>query len=79
MARRATSLKAMFCADKFGAVATATQCRKRCGYCSDQLNACMPPKLPPNTAASCVMPMRSSRRACESTQSSTVTTGKSAP
>ena len=39
----------------------------------------MPPRLPPITAASVWMPMASSRRACASTQSSTVTTGKSAP
>ena len=39
----------------------------------------MPPRLPPITAASCVMPNWSSSRACASTQSSTVTTGKSAP
>jgi hypothetical protein len=39
----------------------------------------MPPRLPPMTAASWVMPSASSRRACALTQSSTVTTGKSAP
>ncbi|MNE37821.1 hypothetical protein D3C80_1316910 [compost metagenome] len=41
--------------------------------------ACMPPRLPPMTAAHCVMPMRSARRAWLWTQSSTVSTGKSAP
>ena len=39
----------------------------------------MPPRLPPMTAASCPMPRMSSSRAWASTQSSTVTTGKSAP
>ena len=79
MARRATSLKAMFCAHRLGAVATATQWRTRSGWRSVQASACMPPRLPPSTAASCAMPRRSIRRTCASTQSSTVTTGKSAP
>ena len=39
----------------------------------------MPPRLPPITAAQRSMPRRSTSRACESTQSSTVTSGKSAP
>ena len=69
----------MFCADRLGAVATAMHSRRRPGWRSVQLSACMPPRLPPSTAASCAMPRRSSRRAWASTQSSTVTTGKSAP
>ena len=44
-----------------------------------QASACMPPRLPPITAAHCAMPSRSASRACASTQSSTVTSGKSAP
>ena len=39
----------------------------------------MPPRLPPITAANCAMPSRSASRACASTQSSTVTSGKSLP
>ena len=39
----------------------------------------MPPRLPPITAANCRIPRESARRACASTQSSTVTSGKSAP
>ena len=39
----------------------------------------MPPRLPPITAAHCRMPSTSASRACASTQSSTVTSGKSAP
>ncbi len=39
----------------------------------------MPPRLPPITAAHCRMPRRSASLACASTQSSTVTSGKSAP
>ena len=79
MARRATSLKAMFSAVRLGALATTTACRTRSGNCSVQLSACMPPRLPPITAASWRMPRASSRRACAATQSSTVTTGKPAP
>ncbi|MNH30592.1 hypothetical protein D3C79_908960 [compost metagenome] len=41
--------------------------------------ACMPPRLPPTMAAHCRMPKRSARRAWLCTQSSTVSTGKSAP
>ena len=37
----------------------------------------MPPRLPPITAAQAPMPSRSASRACASTQSSTVTSGKS--
>ncbi len=39
----------------------------------------MPPRLPPITAAHCAMPSLSARRACASTQSSTVTSGNSRP
>ena len=39
----------------------------------------MAPSEPPITAAKRSMPRRSASRACASTQSSTVTTGKSAP
>src|SRR5215475_2101806 len=39
----------------------------------------MPPRLPPITAAKRSMPSRSASRACASTQSSTVTIGKSEP
>ncbi|MNI67008.1 hypothetical protein D3C73_1226100 [compost metagenome] len=42
-------------------------------------NACMPPRLPPITAAHCATPSESARRAWLCTQSSTVSTGKSAP
>ena len=79
MARRATSLNAMFSAVKLGALATTTAWRTRSGCCSVQLKACIPPKLPPITAASWSMPNASSNKACALTQSSTVTTGKSAP
>ena len=40
---------------------------------------CMPPRLPPITAAHCSMPRASARRAWLFTQSFTVTMGKSAP
>jgi hypothetical protein len=76
---RATSLKAMFCAVSFGVVAIATQWAMRCGNCSDHDSACMPPSEPPITAAKRSMPRRSASRACASTQSSTVTTGKREP
>jgi hypothetical protein len=51
MACRATSLKAMFCADSLGAEAITMACRMRSGNCSDHSSACMPPRLPPITAA----------------------------
>ncbi len=79
MARRATSLNAMFCVDNWGAVATATQCAIRCGYKVVQASACMPPRLPPITAAKRSMPNASASRAWACTQSSTVSTGKSGP
>ncbi|MNP63095.1 hypothetical protein D3C76_1584480 [compost metagenome] len=41
--------------------------------------ACMPPRLPPTTAAHWPMPRWSARRAWLCTQSSTVSTGNSAP
>jgi hypothetical protein len=79
MALRATSLKAMFCADSLGVDATTMQWRRRSGYNRLQATACMPPRLPPITAANCVMPNASATRACALTQSSTVTTGNAAP
>ncbi len=69
----------MFSAVKLAALATTTAWRTRSGYCMAQLVACIPPKLPPITAANCAMPKASSNAACALTQSSTVTTGKSAP
>jgi len=42
-------------------------------------SACMPPRLPPITAANRVMPNSSATRAWALTQSSTVTTGNVAP
>ena len=51
----------------------------RSGYAIDHCIACMPPRLPPITAAKDWMPSRSASRACALTQSSTVTTGKLAP
>ena len=44
-----------------------------------QRMACMPPRLPPTTAAQRSMPSRSARRRCVATQSRTRTTGKSGP
>ena len=79
IACRATSLNAMFCADRLGAAAITSACRMRCGYRIAHDSACMPPRLPPITAANCAMPSRSASRACASTQSSTVTSGKSPP
>jgi len=79
MAWRATSLKAMFCAVSLGAAAITATWPTRSGNCSAQDIACMPPSEPPTTAAKRWMPSWSARRACDSTQSSTVTKGKSAP
>ncbi len=79
IAWRATSLKAMFCAESFGVAAMTIEWRTRSGYDSDHCSACIAPRLPPITAAKRSMPRRSARRACAATQSSTVTTGKSAP
>ncbi|CFW43050.1 Uncharacterised protein [Bordetella pertussis] len=56
MARRATSLKPMFCADRRGVLATTTQLATRCGQVMAQLRACMPPSEPPMTAAKRSMP-----------------------
>ena len=75
--RRATSLKAMFCADRLGAGAIGDRwhaLRVR----SVQDSACIPPRLPPITAASGDAQAVDQARLA-STQSSTVTTGKSAP
>ena len=79
MAFRATSLKAIFCALSFGVEAITTQCAMRSGYCVAHDIACIPPKLPPITAANCLIPKRSAKRTCALTQSSTVNTGKLAP
>ncbi|MDT4817601.1 hypothetical protein FQZ97_506800 [compost metagenome] len=51
MARRATSLKPMFCADSRGVLAITTQLATRSGKVMAQLSACMPPRDPPITAA----------------------------
>jgi hypothetical protein len=69
----------MFCADSFGAAAMTRLWRTRPGWDSVHCSACIAPSEPPMTAAKRSMPSRSARRACASTQSSTVTTGKSAP
>ena len=79
MARRATSLKPMFCADNRGVLAMTTQFATRVGQVIDQLKACMPPSDPPITAAKRSIPSLSASRACAMTQSSTVKTGKAAP
>src|SRR5574343_275194 len=79
MAWRATSLKAMFCAVSLGAEAMMIALRTRCGWLIVQRRACMPPRLPPITAAHWSMPRRSASRAWASTQSLTATIGKSAP
>jgi hypothetical protein len=64
---------------QLGVEAITTQWRSRSGYMMDHASACMPPSEPPMTAANCLMPSASARRACAATQSSTVTTGKAAP
>lgn len=79
MARRATSLKPMFCADRRGVLAMTTQLATRSGSVMAQLRACMPPSEPPITAAKRSMPKWSATRACACTQSSTVSTGNAAP
>jgi hypothetical protein len=78
MARRATSLKAMFSALRLGALATTTAWRTRSGYCSVQqrLHAA---QAAAHHGRQLVHAQASSSRAWASTQSSTVTTGKSAP
>ena len=53
IAWRATSLNAMFCADRFGAAAMTSAWRMRSGYRIAHGSACMPPRLPPITAANC--------------------------
>ena len=79
MARRATSLKAMFCAESRGVLAMTTQLATRSGQSMDQLKACIPPNEPPMTAANRSIPSLSAKRACAITQSSTVSTGNAAP
>ena len=79
MARRATSLKPMFCADRRGVLAITRQLATRSGKVMAQLNACMPPNDPPMTAAKRAMPKWSATRACACTQSSTVSTGRQRP
>ncbi len=69
----------MFCAESLGVEAITMQCATRSGYIRLQASACMPPRLPPITAAKRSMPNASATRACALTQSSTVTTGKRAP
>ena len=79
MAWRATSLKAMFWVESLGAAAITIACAMRSGKSSVHCSACMPPSEPPIATASRSMPSRSMRRACDATQSSTVTSGKLAP
>ena len=79
MAWRATSLNAMFCVLKRGADAITSAWRTRSGKSIVHCSACIPPKLPPTTAAHCAMPKRSASSAWLFTQSDTVTIGKSAP
>ncbi len=79
MARRATSLKAMFCADRRAVLATTMQSPTRSGQVIAQLRACMPPSDPPITAAKRPMPKWSATRAWACTQSSTVSSGNDAP
>src|SRR3970282_1477196 len=79
IAWRATSLKAMFCADRLGAQAITIEWRTRSGKLNVHCRACIAPRLPPITAAKRGMPRWSASRAWVATQSSTVTTGKSAP
>ncbi len=76
---RATSLKAMFCADSLGAPAITTAWRSRSGKSMAHCMACMPPRLPPTTAAHWWMPRASARRVWLFTQSFTVIIGKSGP
>jgi hypothetical protein len=79
IAWRATSLNAMFCAESFGVAAITIEWRIRSGNDSVHCSACIAPSEPPIAAAKRSMPRRSASRACAATQSSTVTTGKSAP
>ena len=51
----------MFSAVRLGALAITAAWRTRCGYCIVHDSACMPPRLPPITAASARCPVR---RAC---------------
>ena len=61
-----------------GALAITTQ-RMRCGYRSVQLSACMPPRLPPITAASVLDAQGDPAAALRVPSPRPVTTGKSAP
>ena len=79
MACRATSLKARFWALSFIAAAMTTQCLTRSGYSRDQRMACMPPRLPPITAAQQSIPRWSASRAWLFTQSRARRGGKSGP
>ena len=69
----------MFCADSFGAAAITTALASRSGKSIDHCRACMPPRLPPTTAAQRWMPKASASCAWLFTQSLTVIMGKSGP
>jgi hypothetical protein len=70
---------AMFCAVSLGVAATATALAIRSGKAVAHAMACIPPRLPPITAAKRSIPSRSASRAWLATQSSTVTTGNRDP
>ena len=79
MACLAISLKAIFCADNLAAEAIKTAEYSRSGKSILHCMACIPPRLPPITAANFWIPRWSARCAWLATQSLTTTLGKFGP